>query len=326
MKKKYVTIVLFSGTGGSDEGTRNAGGYITVLAADYDNHAETCFRMNFPEIPFWNVKISSELTGQDILDKANEEMKARTGKDWDLKPGDVDLLLASPPCPGFSMAKGVRNINDERNDLFDETIRLIKEIQPKVAVIENVKGMIMGKMKKRTNQIIDKLEDNSFNYTYEYCVLNSLHYGVPQKRERLIFILVRNDLVNDFGLKPFFPEPDLKGAEKLRIKDVLPYVDYIAPGQFDNNKKRNTGFCPTITATASMEFYENGVKRKPTIDEVKLLCSFPQNFKLTGSYQQQYARLGNAVPPKLMEAITKTIKEEILDVYYRNLGVVVPEF
>ena len=128
-----VTVIsLFAGCGGSSLGYKMAG-YKELLAIEWDNNAVETFKLNFSEVPIWKRDIR-EVKGKEILDFLN------------IKKGELDLLDGSPPCQGFSTA-GKRIVTDDRNDLILENIRLIEELEPKVFVIENVSGMIKGKMK-----------------------------------------------------------------------------------------------------------------------------------------------------------------------------------
>ena len=120
-------VSLFAGCGGSSLGYKLAG-YKELLAVDFDKNAEETFRLNFPDVPFWNRDIS-QLPGKEIIDFV----------------GGFDVLDGSPPCQGFSMA-GKRKIKDKRNNLVFDFIRLLEETKPKAFVMENVASMRFGKM------------------------------------------------------------------------------------------------------------------------------------------------------------------------------------
>jgi len=314
-----VTVIsLFAGCGGSSLGYKWAG-YNELLAVDFEKNAVETFKLNFPDIPVWEKDIK-QVIGKEIL------------KFCKIKKGQLDVLDGSPPCQGFSTA-GKFNVNDIRNDLFKEYVRLINDLQPKVFVMENVSGMIKGKMKGKFIEIITTLK--SLNYQVKCKRLNSMWYNVPQSRERLIFIGVRNDL----NLQPVFPKPNknfikFKDAVKecngemppklsKMFKDIIPQMKQ---GQSCDDIKKGKGHqtfrifenkvCPTITKIiggigfgALIHPTENRVL---SISEIKRVCSFPDNFKFIGKYQEQKARMGNAVMPKFMQAIAETIKNEIL--------------
>ncbi len=249
------------------------------------------FQHNFPLTPAWNRDIRTvEVT--EVLQYL------------ELDVGQLDVLDSSPPCVGFSIC-GRRNIQDKRNDLFLETVRFIEGLRPKVFLIENVPGLMTGKMKGKFNQIFTQLK--STGYKLKWKSINTIYYNVPQSRQRLIFLGVRNDL----DTEPVFPQPN---SEVKRLKDVLPDVDFHSRGQFDKRIKHSETLPYTITKTPSMFFVQDGIERKPTIDELKILSSFPEDFEFTGTYTQIWNQIGNCVPPLMMQAMSKTIREDILTI------------
>jgi site-specific DNA-cytosine methylase len=294
---KYSLISLFSGVSGSSLGFHNTGRINELLAVDCDPYVEKCFNLNFPGVPFWNAFLGKD-SGKEIL--------TMTG----LQAGELDILFASPPCQGFSMARGSRSISDSRNDLLVDTIYIINDLKPKVFIIENVKGLISGAMKMKLNQALKLIE--KINYKYAYKVLLASDYGVPQLRQRIILIGIRKDI----GLLPTFPKPII--SSDLSIKNYVDDIDFFTTGQYDNIIYKKDEICRTITATASLKFFKNGIKRDPTIDEIRKLCSFPANFILEpAAYDRQFKALGNSVPPKLMEAVANQVIS-ILDNQGRN--------
>ena len=291
MPGKLTVISIFCGTGGSSLGYKWAG-FKELLAIDFDKHAVECFKLNFKEVPIWHRSIC-DITSDDIL------------KFCKIKKGELDVLDGSPPCQGFSTA-GKRKVTDKRNDLFKEYKRLIEGLEPKVFIMENVSGMAKGKMKGKFIEIIKELK--SLPYRVKVKQMNAKYYRVPQSRERIIFIGVRNDL----KLNPVFPI-----ATKFCKNDILEIIPDILFSKGDNR----SGWTPyhkglvTITKT---EFSNGFIKcrsgiRNLTINEVKRFCTFPDSWKLTGKKSKQWARLGNAVMPKFMQAIAETIKKEILE-------------
>lgn len=315
---KPTVISTFAGTGGSSLGYHWAG-FKELLAIDFDAHAVECFRLNFPDVPIWHKSVT-DVTGKEIMDFCG------------IKWGELDVFDGSPPCQGFSTA-GKREVRDPRNDLFMQYCRLIDELGPKVFVMENVTGMAKGKMRGRFIEIMQTLK--GMNYEVKCKQMNAMYYGVPQSRERLIFIGVRKDI----GTLPRFPKPKPVLLSSGRaLKDIKPgptapmtplaekIWQKIKPGQ--SGTAFRPGYymsavkvdpdrpAPTVCKVLSgygghMHWNE---RRKLGINEIKVLCSFPTEWKLTGSVSAQWARLGNAVMPKFMQAIATTIKEEILNV------------
>jgi DNA (cytosine-5)-methyltransferase 1 len=173
-----TVISLFAGCGGSSLGYSMAG-FRELLAVEWDEHAVETFKLNFPDVPVWQG---------DIADFSVEECLKITG----LEPGQLDVLDGSPPCQGFSTASR-RKMEDGRNQLFKEYVRLLRGLRPKVLVMENVSGMVKGKMKLIFAEIMRELKASG--YTVSAKLMNAMYYGVPQSRERMIFIGVREDLV-----------------------------------------------------------------------------------------------------------------------------------
>ena len=312
-----VTVIsTFAGCGGSSLGYKWAG-FKELLAIDNNKNAVETFKLNF-DCPIWERDIK-EVTGKEILEFCK------------IKKGELDVLDGSPPCQGFSTA-GKRVILDERNDLFKEFIRLINELQPKVFVMENVSGMMKGKMKGCFNQILKELKTTDYNVKCK--LMNAMWYDVPQSRERLFFIGVRKDL----NVEPSFPEPNncvitvkdvifkskkgiyynLPETTKiykylLKIKQGETGALYHPKGNFFNLRRlclNKPSY--TLPKNAGRNIIHPIKNRFITDSEAKILSSFPQNFKLTGSAINRISRVGNAVMPKMMQAIAKTIKNEIL--------------
>jgi DNA (cytosine-5)-methyltransferase 1 len=153
-------------------------GYRELLAVEWDDHAVETFKLNFPAVPVWHG---------DIAGLSVEECLKITG----LKPGELDVLDGSPPCQGFSTA-GKRKMDDGRNQIFREYVRLLRGLKPKVLVMENVSGMVKGKMKLIFAEIMRELKASGYKVSAR--LMNAMYFGVPQSRERMIFIGIREDL------------------------------------------------------------------------------------------------------------------------------------
>jgi DNA (cytosine-5)-methyltransferase 1 len=172
-----TVISTFSGAGLSLLGYM-AAGYRPLLAVDCDVHAVEVLRLNFPKCPVWCG---------DIRDLTVEELMELTG----LQMGELDLLDASPPCEGFSL-NGDRRVNDPRNLLPWEVVRIVAGLRPRAFVIEEVPALAQGRTKHLYDRLIEDLEN--CGYRVEPKVLSAVDFGVPQERERLILIGSRKDL------------------------------------------------------------------------------------------------------------------------------------
>lgn len=249
---------------------------------------------------------------------------------------EADIVIGGFPCQGFSVANMNRSVEDERNSLYLEMLRIIKAKQPKFFVAENVKGILsLGK-----GSIIEMIMNDFKNvgYRVEYKLLNAADYGVPQTRQRVFIVGVRNDL--DFEYK--YPDPthqeyskiDLFNLDNLpkwisvgeALKDIpepeenhtlknhvyskyrLKFNGYIGHRETDPNRPS-----PTITARGD---HRGGAvinhhpknHRRLSVREVAIIQSFPLDYEFVGSTTSCYRQIGNAVPPILAFHIAKQFK------------------
>lgn len=171
-----VMIDLFCGAGGLSLGfTQN--GFITSLANDIEPSCVDTYAHNHPETPREHIILGDI---NDIIANLKSLQRFDT----------VDVVVGGPPCQGFSMANRQRIIDDPRNKLYKSYIKVVELVQPKFFVMENVKGM-----KAVSSQVIEDFEN--IGYSVSCRILNASDYGVPQNRERLIFIGNRVGISND---------------------------------------------------------------------------------------------------------------------------------
>jgi site-specific DNA-cytosine methylase len=211
------------------------------------------------------------------------------------------------------------------DDLFFEYARLLKGLQPKVFVAENVPGLNKGDAKGYLLEIHRRL--TACGYVVDVAEVDASYCGVPQARKRLIFVGVRKDL-SKLGFKPVFPDLSDK---QTTIKSVLPHVKKIKHkllGYIAYVDSRRPS--PTVTASdattkenAQMSCggfirTKDGETRKYTIPELKKVFSFPSDFVLTGKFEQRWERLGRSVPPLMMFEIAQAIRKHILEPYSKR--------
>lgn len=175
---KPTVVSLFSGAGGMDLGFIKAG-YRVSWANDFQKDAVTTYQKN----------IGNHIIYGDITQISKDQL-----------PKDpVDVVLGGFPCQGFSVANTKRSMEDKRNFLYLELLRIVKELQPKFFVAENVKGLLSMQKGQVLNMILKDFEE--LGYRVDYRVLNAAHFGVPQSRERVIII------GNRIGVENPFPKP-----------------------------------------------------------------------------------------------------------------------
>lgn len=325
----FKVISTFSGCGGSSTGYVWAGGKV-LLAVEWDNNAVETYRLNYPDTDIYHGDIA-KLTVQEVLE--------RTG----LEVGELDIFDGSPPCQGFSTA-GKRNLDDDRNQLFREYVRLLRGLKPKVFVMENVSGMVKGKMKLLFAEILTELKHSGYKVSEK--LLNAKYLGVPQSRQRLIFIGVRDDL----GIEPSHPKPQTRPttikqaiSELGNIQDVgiqHVWVDewkrgtkWIIPA---SKLRQGQSLVPNVASSIrafwdkpSPTLQKNAMPGQPpyvrnstihplydrtfSIREMARLHSYPDNFIYSDPLKNGMQRIGNSVPPEMMRYIAAHIKENILD-------------
>ena len=218
-RKRFTYISFFAGGGGSSCGYKLAGGDARFVN-EFQQVAVDTYLENWPGTPHICGDIKN-VTGKKIMEM--------TG----LKVGELDILDGSPPCPPFSMsgtkqkgwnkekmAYGMKQKNIE--DLTWEMIRIADEMKPRVIICENVKGLTMDYAKQHLDRMCTDFE--AIGYTTTYKVLNGIHFGVPQKRQRVFIISVRNDVLEDIGMpwmliSSLFPDGAMN--EEPTIEDAI---------------------------------------------------------------------------------------------------------
>lgn len=197
-------VDFFSGAGGLSCGLGMAG-FQSVLGSDIHPIYMKTYAKNHP---------NANIVTADIHELSNQEVLKLTG----VEPGELDLIAGGPPCQGFSINAPVRTLDDQRNHLFKEFLRIASILKPKAILIENVPGIVSLGKGTVVSAIYAHLE--SMGYSVDHRILFAGHYGIPQMRFRTIFIALRN------GKKVVFPKPthnatavaNFFGARELCLK------------------------------------------------------------------------------------------------------------
>lgn len=329
----FNAVSTFSGCGGSSLGYKMAG-FRILWANEFVPAAQEVYRLNHPDT-ILDTRDIRQIAPADILDSIGME------------PGQLDLFDGSPPCASFSTTGKresswgkVKEYSDTRqrvDDLFFEYVRLVNGVRPKVFVAENVSGLVKGVAKGYFLEILSALKN--CGYDVKAKLLDARYLGVPQMRQRIIFVGVRQDL----EIRPEFPRPS---AIQYTLRDAFhgESVEPIEPNSYYNSYYIGEAWdqcgygkqhekhinmirpsfdrvCNTITQTTGSR-RDGGIsacvvshptqRRSFSIAELKRICAFPDDFQLTGTYSQQWERLGRAVPPVMMSHIAATIRDEVL--------------
>ena len=347
-KELFNVVSLFAGGGGSSTGYRLAGGKVLAIN-EFIPAAQDAYAINYPETYIFKQDIR-DLTGEMILNQIR------------FKKGELDILDGSPPCSSFSMAglrekgwgieKKYSDSSQRTDDLFFEFARILKEVQPKVFICENVKGITMGEASNLLGSeqigLFEPEEPDTIfkalvaaGYNVRYKVLNAKDYGVPQSRERTIFIGIRKDIDKNITYpvnkdKYRFVSCEDATFDLINTQDeikqsthsegiVKEYVKMLKEGECGSKYapsgyhglvriKRNQP-SPTICARqgnkgACLIHWEED--RELTVSELKRLSSFPDDYYLGEKYTQKTERLGRAVPPLMMKAVAEHVYDTIL--------------
>ncbi|MFD6568304.1 DNA cytosine methyltransferase [Micromonospora profundi] len=180
---KYSAVSLFSGCGGFCEGVRLAG-FEVKAAVELDRFAAQTYRANFPEVPLFEGDV------HHFLNVDSEEWKAESHRFPAFKPEEVDLLFGGPPCQGYSQI-GTRVLDDPRNELYLQYIRILTALRPKVFIMENVPNMLLLGKGRFKREVLKAFADAGYSNS-DVEVVAASDYGVPQLRKRAMFMGIRD--------------------------------------------------------------------------------------------------------------------------------------
>ncbi len=193
-----IGIDLFAGAGGMSLGFEQAG-FDIVAAVEIDPIHCATHEYNFPNTATICASVT-DLTGTEIRRRAN------------LGTRDIDVVMGGAPCQGFSLM-GKRMFDDPRNQLVFHYVRIVKELNPKYCVFENVKGLTLGQHAQFLEELIAALGKAGYEVLMPYKVLNAADYGVPQDRKRLFLVGTRR------GEKsPHYPQPQ---RERITVGEAI---------------------------------------------------------------------------------------------------------
>lgn len=218
MSKRPTVISLFSGGGGLDLGLA-ASGFDILFETDIDPSSCETLKLNGVKAKgnglqgFEKAKVRTEdirnISGSDILKECNKNK------------GDIDVLAGGPPCQAFSVFGRRKGTDDHRGLLSFDYIRILREIAPKVFVFENVAGLLSVNDGNTFEKLIEELSAPSKNLKYQICVnrVNAKDYSVPQNRDRIIIIGIREDIAIEKGIDTVYIKQSTSDSD-----DNLPNV------------------------------------------------------------------------------------------------------
>lgn len=322
---KLKCASFFAGVGGIDMGFEQTNFFETIYANEFDKYPVKTYEHNF------NISVDS----RDIKNVPAPQIP------------DFDVMLAGFPCQAFSVAGYRKGFEDEkgRGTLFFELVRIIKEKQPSIIFLENVKNLVGHDNGNTFSIILEELEKE--NYKVKFSVLNAMEYGnIPQNRERIYIVAFKDE---EIYRRFDFPKP-IKLTTKLR--DIIDFENklnekyYYTEGKYKGNmyellveamddenaiyqwrrkyvRKNKSGVVPTLTANQGEGGHnvcliktKHGI-RKMTPHECFNTQGFPKDFKLPidMSDARLYKQAGNSVCVSVIYRIAKQIMNAYLDTY-----------
>lgn len=325
-KKKRTCIELFAGAGGLALGLELAG-FEEVGLVEFDKTACETLRINRPK---WNV------IEEDIVEVSKRDLL----KEFKIKKGELDLLSGGYPCQSFSYAGKKLGLEDVRGTMFYYYAEFIRQLQPKMFLAENVKGLTTHDGGKTIQTMVDVFEE--LGYKVEWKVLNAWDYSVAEKRQRVVIIGIRNDLKEKVNFE--YPIPhDYKPVLRDALKDVPESIgakypeskkkvfDLVPPGGYwrdlpDDIAREYMKSCyfmgggrtgiarrlswdePSLTLTCSPMMKQTDrchpdESRPFTTREYARIQSFPDEWQFAGKMGDIYKQIGNAVPVNLAKYV-----------------------
>ncbi|MBY0379590.1 MAG: DNA (cytosine-5-)-methyltransferase [Burkholderiales bacterium] len=302
--KNYSITSLFSGCGGLDLGFKGGFKFFnksyevlkfdTIFANDIDKNACITFQNNFHK----NI-VCSDI---NVIDIATIPQ--------------TDIVIGGFPCQDFSHAGKRLGFDSKRGNLYKSMCNVIRYIKPKLFLAENVKGLLTIDNGNAIKTIIQDFENLGYNISYE--LLKVSEFGVSQKRERVIIIGTKDDILPKFNFE------SIQGSKASVVYEIIKDLENYDEGFIYNHKwskaKINKGqgnstidkndFAPTMRAEhhGNIEFHYNG-KRRLSAREAARIQSFPDEFVFYPSTSSAYKQIGNAVPPVFAWHIAKSIQD-----------------
>jgi DNA (cytosine-5)-methyltransferase 1 len=318
-----MTLVsLFSGAGGLDLGFINAG-FDVVWANDNFRDAVETYRRNI---------------GEHIVCSPIESIPS-------LEIPNADGVIGGFPCQGFSIANRTRRVDDTRNGMYLEFVRIINDKNPAFFIAENVKGILtLG-----GGAVFDKVKSDfesagQAGYRIKAQLLNAADYGVPQRRQRVILFGIRKDIKVESAAFP--PVPTHARPGDLMISQhpwvsIGTALEHVPEPESNHDLLNHSGTkyklrfnghlghrmvdpdmpAPTITARGDERggvviIHHPSNIRRLTVREAAIVQSFPMDYEFVGSNTSAYRQIANAVPPKFAEAIAVSVRNTFREVSF----------
>lgn len=250
---EFRILDLFCGAGGLSWGMHKNPYFKTMVALDFDEKAAATFKRNMPATEV----MVGDITNTDVKERAVSAAK-RTG---------VNMIVGGPPCQGYSLKGKKLGLDDPRNFLFREYLDLVEKLQPDVFVIENVKGLLLSANGWFKDEIVNTIE--KLGYEVKVDILNAADFGVPQARERAIFICSKHGAIS-------LPRPTV--STHITVRDAIEDLAYLESGEGDFEQdyitKPKSEYQKIIRSKSSKLYNHKASNHKQVaIDKLKLIPS-----------------------------------------------------
>lgn len=288
---------LFCGIGGFHYAAASFG-LRCVFACDIDEEASRQYEWNFGVVPEGDI---TQISSEDIPEH--------------------DILFAGFPCQPFSIIGNRDGMKDSRGTLIYEIVRILEAKQPRAFVLENVRQLTTLGGGRTMNAILSALAEAG--YECDWKILNALDYGLPQKRERVIFVGFRDRSLELFNwpeiegaYKPLAeiletdPDPRHFVSDRIRTRRRIKHQSEVVPSIWHENKGGNISSHPfscALRAGASYNYLLVNGERRLTPREQLRLQGFPEEFEVIGNDSQIRKQTGNAVPVPMVQAVIKEV-------------------
>lgn len=346
-------ISLFSGGFGLDLGLEGARTddycYEVSACVDIFQAARETIRYNRPNVV---VIGDAEEDQNGDLNKLSTDTILRRAK---LQIGETDVVVGGPPCQTWSILGKRKGFEDERGELMLQFVRVVKEALPKAFIMENVTGFLSQSDGEAYNDVVSRFRDAGYSSISTW-QLNAVDFGVAQHRRRVFIVGFRDGLGIPENLEPPTPthRPRILNDEAQSIDDKRPYYLHVEnvlkniPEDVANHIPRIHGERVTrrymelppggrdkvdhtdrlkwdepsgtvlvgSTKGGGRPFIHPEYPRHLTVREAARLQGFPDNWRFMGNQTAQYRQVGNAVPPKLAEAVGREVAMHLISTLY----------
>lgn len=309
----YSVVSYFSGCGGLDLGFRGGFRY----------HDEEYPRQPFDIIAAYDFEKHCVETYNQYFGEGSATVADLSKIDVNTVP-EADLLIGGFPCQEFSSCGPLGGLESERGRLYQTLITYMKKYSPKMVIGENVINLERMEDGKVIQKIVSDLHDAG--YAVEVWKMFAPDYGIPQRRTRLFFICIRNDIEQKCGF-PEKPKPTHEGKYRSiewAIGDLESVTDESVPNQSqyfgaskakngngqgdESNKKDQPAYTIRANPKSRVQFHY-ALDRRLTVRECARIQTFPDDFVFTHSKTTSISEIGNAVPPMLAYVVSSAVRD-----------------